>query len=590
MFGDDKPTCANCKVHCYSEAMRERVRDVMRYAGPRMLWRHPVLADRASARRAPSGARPAGAAPDPAAATAESAIRLGIRATRSDPDLVRRLAPPASGRRRGRRCSIFGVVLIPVNGRRRIVRHRRKIRFAESGQLADCTTVRDPSARTAKEACNESIREQQTPCSQPGPDGEAASAGLHGRRMREVPNVEVDDEFEPGPDASAPSTCSERSSAIGSSGIWPTEGVARVPTRNGMTRATGCRPKRTERTCCKQAGRSMKFKDYYAILGVERGASADAIKDAYRQARAQVSPGRFQGRRTPRRASRRWRRPTPRSRIPRSGRPTISSDAMVPARISARRRSGRRNSAARAEPSTAWISPTCSRDSPGTGGAARRQGPAGRDAGPGLRGRRSHHGRGVVPRHRSEPRSDDHRIRRTRGAAARAEERQGAHSQGRHRRAGAAPSGSGREGLPRRPRRRRLSQHRAAPAPAVSGERARPLSRSAGDAVGSRARVRALQIPTLAGAVNLKVPAGRAAGSKCASPGRGLPTPKGGAGDLYAIVQIVMPPELTERERSLLRDLAAASSVQSAAAPRIGACLLSQYLAAPAPAVPGKRT
>jgi hypothetical protein len=43
VFGDDKPTCANCTVHCYSREMRERVRDVMRYAGPRMLLRHPWL-------------------------------------------------------------------------------------------------------------------------------------------------------------------------------------------------------------------------------------------------------------------------------------------------------------------------------------------------------------------------------------------------------------------------------------------------------------------------------------------------------------------------------------------------------------------
>ena len=46
VFGDDKPTCANCTVHCYSAAMREEVRSVMRYAGPRMVWRHPVLAVR----------------------------------------------------------------------------------------------------------------------------------------------------------------------------------------------------------------------------------------------------------------------------------------------------------------------------------------------------------------------------------------------------------------------------------------------------------------------------------------------------------------------------------------------------------------
>ena len=44
VFGDAKPTCANCLVHCHTATMRERVRDVMRWAGPRMLWRHPWLA------------------------------------------------------------------------------------------------------------------------------------------------------------------------------------------------------------------------------------------------------------------------------------------------------------------------------------------------------------------------------------------------------------------------------------------------------------------------------------------------------------------------------------------------------------------
>lgn len=44
IFGDDKPTCANCKVHCYNKTMREHVRVVMRYAGPRMIRRHPLLA------------------------------------------------------------------------------------------------------------------------------------------------------------------------------------------------------------------------------------------------------------------------------------------------------------------------------------------------------------------------------------------------------------------------------------------------------------------------------------------------------------------------------------------------------------------
>jgi len=43
-FLPDKPTCLKCPVHCYKKDMQERVREVMRYAGPRMLWHHPVLA------------------------------------------------------------------------------------------------------------------------------------------------------------------------------------------------------------------------------------------------------------------------------------------------------------------------------------------------------------------------------------------------------------------------------------------------------------------------------------------------------------------------------------------------------------------
>lgn len=46
VFGEAKPTCATCTVHCYKPAMRNQVRRVMRWAGPRMLWRHPLLAIR----------------------------------------------------------------------------------------------------------------------------------------------------------------------------------------------------------------------------------------------------------------------------------------------------------------------------------------------------------------------------------------------------------------------------------------------------------------------------------------------------------------------------------------------------------------
>src|SRR5689334_19502551 len=42
-FGEDKPTCAKCPVHCYQRDRREQIKSVMRYAGPKMLWEHPVL-------------------------------------------------------------------------------------------------------------------------------------------------------------------------------------------------------------------------------------------------------------------------------------------------------------------------------------------------------------------------------------------------------------------------------------------------------------------------------------------------------------------------------------------------------------------
>lgn len=42
-FGPDKPTCANCPVHCYQKHHRDKVKEIMRYAGPKMLWHHPVL-------------------------------------------------------------------------------------------------------------------------------------------------------------------------------------------------------------------------------------------------------------------------------------------------------------------------------------------------------------------------------------------------------------------------------------------------------------------------------------------------------------------------------------------------------------------
>ncbi|MBQ8641096.1 MAG: nitrous oxide-stimulated promoter family protein [Clostridia bacterium] len=45
-FMETKTFCSNCRVHCYKPEMREKIREVMRFSGPRMLFCHPVLAVR----------------------------------------------------------------------------------------------------------------------------------------------------------------------------------------------------------------------------------------------------------------------------------------------------------------------------------------------------------------------------------------------------------------------------------------------------------------------------------------------------------------------------------------------------------------
>jgi hypothetical protein len=43
-FQEEKPACGKCLVHCYQPQMRAKVKKIMRYSGPRMLWRSPGLA------------------------------------------------------------------------------------------------------------------------------------------------------------------------------------------------------------------------------------------------------------------------------------------------------------------------------------------------------------------------------------------------------------------------------------------------------------------------------------------------------------------------------------------------------------------
>ena len=80
-----------------------------------------------------------------------------------------------------------------------------------------------------------------------------------------------------------------------------------------------------------------------------------------------------------------------------------------------------------------------------------------------------------------------------------------------------------------------------------------------------------VELPTPAGAVALKVPAGTRAGQQLRLSGRGLARPGGKSGDLFAIVSIVVPTVVSDRERSLLRELSESSNFDPRAHFKVGA-------------------
>jgi len=69
-----------------------------------------------------------------------------------------------------------------------------------------------------------------------------------------------------------------------------------------------------------------------------------------------------------------------------------------------------------------------------------------------------------------------------------------------------------------------------------------------------------IEIPTLAGRVALKIPAGSKAGQRLRLAGKGLPNPHGAAGNLYAVLSVAVPSVLNDRERKLFEELRGASS------------------------------
>ena len=68
-----------------------------------------------------------------------------------------------------------------------------------------------------------------------------------------------------------------------------------------------------------------------------------------------------------------------------------------------------------------------------------------------------------------------------------------------------------------------------------------------------------VEVPTPGGNVQMKIPPGTPAGQKLRLAGRGLPRPREGNGDLHVIVQIVLPETLTDAERASFTELAAVS-------------------------------
>ena len=43
-FMEIKTFCSNCQVHCYKKDMREKIQEIMRFSGPRMIFYHPIMA------------------------------------------------------------------------------------------------------------------------------------------------------------------------------------------------------------------------------------------------------------------------------------------------------------------------------------------------------------------------------------------------------------------------------------------------------------------------------------------------------------------------------------------------------------------
>ncbi|MCX5779667.1 MAG: J domain-containing protein, partial [Firmicutes bacterium] len=69
-----------------------------------------------------------------------------------------------------------------------------------------------------------------------------------------------------------------------------------------------------------------------------------------------------------------------------------------------------------------------------------------------------------------------------------------------------------------------------------------------------------VDLPTMTGKVNLTIPPGVQSGQKLRLRGKGMPATKGWYGDLYAVMKITVPKQLSDRERELFEELSQVSS------------------------------
>jgi len=44
VFGEKKAFCSKCPIHCYKTEMRDKIKEVMKYSGPRKIYSNPILA------------------------------------------------------------------------------------------------------------------------------------------------------------------------------------------------------------------------------------------------------------------------------------------------------------------------------------------------------------------------------------------------------------------------------------------------------------------------------------------------------------------------------------------------------------------